>query len=156
MELKRDTLVIMCSGPQDMNKVFNFIQNDLELGKPGITFDLLSVPGDIHSLNNANSILFIEYLKALNGWITFLVEKHNIKRIIIIDHSDCAWFKRIAEIKINKHTLKEGLTEQSKQFIKTSTALKYNVSVCVYEVAVEIYEMNILENDEIKFEKIEI
>ncbi len=154
MKPKRDTLVIMCSGPQDMNAFLNFTQSDsgLGLGKEGITFDLLAIPGCVHSLNKSNSILFVEYLRALEGWINFLVNEHKIKRIILIDHPDCAWFEKLTEIRLDKEMLKERLEEQSREFIQTSKALKFKF----HEIIVESYKMYILEGDDIRFEKIEI
>lgn len=90
--MAKDTLIIMCSGIGFIQKVLEFIHQDLKLADTD--YDLLAVPGGAHSLGI--TAFLPKFRWALEHWIKFLVQEHQIKRVIIIDHKNCAWFDKLA------------------------------------------------------------
>lgn len=81
------TLVVTCSS----NAFFPYVREFLErhLGLPEGSYDYLSVPG------GPQFLLLTEYLPkfawAGGRWLKFLVERHRLKRAVLITHEDCAW-----------------------------------------------------------------
>lgn len=57
----------------------------------GENYDLLSLPG------GAQALALVEYLPkfawAVWKWIHFLIDQHGLKRVILIAHQDCGWYK---------------------------------------------------------------
>jgi hypothetical protein len=68
-----------------LNRVLNLNEN----------YDLLALPG------GAQALSLFEYLPkfAWAGWkwFRFLVEAHGLKRIILIAHQDCGWYKSLPD-----------------------------------------------------------
>ncbi len=82
------TLVLTCSSNAFYPYVREFLEKFLQL--PEGTYDYLSVPG------GPQFLMLTEYLPkfawAGQRWVKFLVEKHRLKKIILITHEDCAWY----------------------------------------------------------------
>lgn len=94
---KADTLVIHCSTHNFRIFFTEFLTQHLKLA----AYDLLAVPGGIQVLT---LIHFMPKVASMaRKWVEFLVEKHGIKRIVIIGHEDCAWYRdfRFGPIHIN-------------------------------------------------------
>jgi len=81
------TLVITCSSNAFAPVTREFLERHLEL--PEGTYDHLALPG------GPQFLLLTEYLPkfawAGHRWVKFLVEKHRLKRVVLVTHEDCAW-----------------------------------------------------------------
>jgi hypothetical protein len=81
------TLVITCSSNAFAPVIREFLERRLEL--PEGTYDHLAVPG------GPQFLLLTEYLPkfawAGHRWVKFLVEKHRLKRVVLVTHEGCAW-----------------------------------------------------------------
>jgi hypothetical protein len=81
------TLVVTCTSNAYVPVVREFLER--HRGLPEGTYDWLAVPGGPHFL------LLTEYLPkfawAGHRWVKFLVERHRLKRAILVTHEDCAW-----------------------------------------------------------------
>lgn len=81
-------LVISCSS----NAFYPFLREFLEnaLGLAEGSFDVLLVPG------GAQFLLLSDYLPKFawvgRKWISFLVERHGLSRVVVVAHDDCAWY----------------------------------------------------------------
>jgi len=81
-------LVISCSS----NAFYPFLREFLEkaLGLAEGSFDVLLVPG------GGQFLLLADYLPkfawAGRKWISFLVERHRLSRVVVVAHDDCAWY----------------------------------------------------------------
>ncbi|MBZ5513890.1 MAG: hypothetical protein LAN62_03415 [Acidobacteriia bacterium] len=87
---RADTLVVYCSDSRIQAAVQEFLASSLNLGG---SYDVLAIPGGPQSLT------LIEYLPklswALGKWLRFLVDAHELKRIVLIAHQDCGWYKQL-------------------------------------------------------------
>ena len=83
-----DALVVHCSDHRFQAGHYEFLNHSLNLGE---NYDLLSLPGA------AQALALVEYLPkfAWAGWkwIRFLIDQHGLKRVILIAHQDCGWYK---------------------------------------------------------------
>ena len=83
-----DALVVHCSDHRFQAGHHEFLNLALKLGE---NYDLLSLPG------GAQALALVEYLPkfAWAGWkwIHFLIDQHGLKRVILIAHQDCGWYK---------------------------------------------------------------
>jgi hypothetical protein len=86
---KKDTLVVTCSGTGCTHEVVKFLERAYELKE--YDYDILAIPGSIHSLGTA-SIATRPFKDAIDFFIRFLFESHQLTRIIVIDHDECTWF----------------------------------------------------------------
>jgi hypothetical protein len=81
------TLVVTCTSHAYSPYVREFLTQHLSLAEG--TYDALSVPGGPHFL------LLTEYLPkfawAGRRWLKFLVERHRLKRAVLVTHEGCAW-----------------------------------------------------------------
>jgi hypothetical protein len=85
-----EVLVLRCSDHRFQAGYDEFLNERLKLAS---NYDLLAIPGGPQSLTLA------EYLPkfAWAGWrwFRFLLEKHAPKRIVLIAHQDCGWYKKL-------------------------------------------------------------
>lgn len=82
-----DTLVVHCSDPRFQEAFRTFAKE--ELGLP--SYDSLVVPGASQLLTFADSLP--KFAQALFRPLKFLVKGHSLKRVVVIMHEDCAWYK---------------------------------------------------------------
>ena len=89
MAAETDTLVVHCSDHRLANGCQKFVEEELKVP----VYDLVSVPGGPQFLR------VLEYLPkftwAGRRWLRFLVESHHIRRVILIAHLDCGWYKHL-------------------------------------------------------------
>ncbi|HXX46124.1 MAG TPA: carbonic anhydrase [Candidatus Acidoferrales bacterium] len=83
-----DTLAIHCGDYRFQTAFQEFLNQTLELAG---NYDLLVIPGGPLSLT------LFEYLPkfqwAMSKWLRFFAEQHNIHRLILIQHQDCAFYR---------------------------------------------------------------
>jgi hypothetical protein len=120
-------LVVHC-GDHRFQAAFNeFLNKDLGLGG---SYDLIAVPGGPQALTLA------EYLPKFSWaswrWFRFFVENHEISRLILIQHQDCAWYKSLP---LHLHSSPEPRQRQEEDLRRIGQALKKDFP----EVRAELY-----------------
>lgn len=85
-----EALVIHCSDPRFQTAFRRFASEELGLKN----YAPLIIGGAIHPFGAEE--FFPKNLKVLWGQIQFFIEHANIKRVIIINHEDCLWYKTMA------------------------------------------------------------
>jgi hypothetical protein len=90
-KLKRgetEILVIHCGDYRFQAAFHEFLNGGLKLNE---NYDLMVIPGGPLSLT------LFEYLPKFSWvswkWLRFFVERHGIRRLILIQHQDCAWYQ---------------------------------------------------------------
>ena len=84
-----DALVIHCSDPRFQKHFHEFLRTHLGLD----TYGLLAVPGGTQFLT------MVDYLPKFSWvgwrWVKFLVDLSRPRRLILIAHDDCRWYKDV-------------------------------------------------------------
>ena len=122
-----EALVVHC-GDHRFQAAFNeFLNKDLGLGG---NYDRIVVPGGPQSLTLA------EYLPKFSWaswrWFRFFVENHEIGRLILIQHQDCAWYKSLP---LYLHSSPEPRQRQEEDLRRIRQVLKKDFP----EVKTELY-----------------
>jgi hypothetical protein len=85
-----EVLAIHCSDHRFQAGFYAFLNLKLGLEE---NYDLLVLPGGPQCLT------LVEYLPKFSWagwkWFRFLVESHNLRRLILIQHQDCGWYKEL-------------------------------------------------------------
>ena len=85
-----EVLVILCSDHRFQAGFYEFLNLHLNLDE---NYDLMAIPGGPQSLT------LVEYLPkfawASWKWFRFLVEQHGLKKLVLIAHQDCVWYKSL-------------------------------------------------------------
>lgn len=85
-----DTLVVHCSDHRYQLVVFEFLNKGLELNG---NYELLALPG------GPQCMTLVEYMPkfswVLTRWVRHLVDSLELKRMILIAHQDCGWYKQL-------------------------------------------------------------
>src|SRR5215471_5651503 len=85
-----DVLIVHCGDHRFQAALYDFLNRALNLNG---NYDLLVIPGGPQSLT------LVEYLPKFSWaswrWFRFFVENHDIRRLILIQHQDCAWYKSL-------------------------------------------------------------
>ncbi len=85
-----DTLVVYCSDHRLLAGIHEFLDDGLRLNH---NYDLLAIPGGPQSLT------LVEYLPKFSWagwkWFRYLVDTHELKRLVLIAHQDCKWYNSI-------------------------------------------------------------
>jgi hypothetical protein len=85
-----EVLVVHCSDHRFQAGIREFLDQGLKLNE---NYDLLIMPGGPQCLT------LVEYLPkfawAGGRWFRYLVENHELKRLILIAHQDCGWYKSL-------------------------------------------------------------
>ncbi len=85
-----DALVIHCSDHRFQAGIREFLDLGLKLHE---NYDFLIIPGGPQCLT------LVEYLPkfawAGGRWFRYLVEHHELNRLILIAHEDCSWYKSL-------------------------------------------------------------
>ena len=137
-----DVLVVHCSDHRFQAGHYEFLNHALNLGE---NYDLLSIPG------GAQALALVEYLPkfAWAGWkwIRFLVEHHELTRVILIAHQDCGWYKFLPDF---LHSMADPRAKQEDDLRRIREMLiKEN-----RELKVEFYYAAFDAGDHIKMEEI--
>lgn len=136
----KDTLIIMCSGTGFTSKALAFLEK--QIGEH-TDYDILAIPGGIHSL--CLTAFLPKYKWAINHWVKFLMETHNLKRIIALDHDDCAWFKKLS--------ISEPAVMGKNQNYSLDLAREALLSLLPDGITLEVWRAYD-ENGKVKFEKV--
>ncbi len=83
-----EVLVIHCGDYRFQGAFHEFLNQTLNLKG---NYDLMVIPGGPVSL--ALSEPEPQFSSSSWKWFRFFVERHGIRRLILIQHQDCAWYK---------------------------------------------------------------
>jgi hypothetical protein len=129
-KLKRgdtEVLVVHCGDYRFQGAFYEFLNHALNLNEK---YDLMVIPG------GPQSLALLEYLPKFSWaswrWFRFLVEKHGIRRLILIQHQDCAWYKTMP---LHLHTSPELRERQEQDLTRVTATLKKDFP----GVTVELY-----------------
>jgi hypothetical protein len=86
-----DTLAIHCGDFRFQQAFHEFLTTTLKLGE---AYDLMVLPGGPLSLTHQLS--HSEDTRSARKWARFFVENHGIKRVVLIQHQDCAWYQSMS------------------------------------------------------------
>jgi hypothetical protein len=137
-----EVLVVHCSDHRFQAGIREFLDRGLALGE---NYDLLIVPGGPQCLT------LVEYLPkfawASTKWFRFLVENHELKRLILIAHQDCGWYKSLPahlhSSVVPRHRQEEDLRRAHRALMKTFP-----------ELGIELYYAGWDSNDRLTVEPI--
>ena len=124
---RTDALVVHCSDHRFQAGHYEFLNRVLNLKE---NYDLLVLPG------GAQALSLLDYLPkfawASWKWFHFLVDAHGLKRIILIAHQDCGWYKSLPDF---LHSTSEPRLKQEEDLRRIrQMLLKENP-----ELSVELY-----------------
>ncbi|MFB3924272.1 MAG: hypothetical protein ACE145_21330 [Terriglobia bacterium] len=110
-----DVLVVHCSDHRFVAGLQDFLNQGLNLRS---NYDLLVLPGGPQCLT------LVEYLPKFSWagmkWFRFLVDAHELKRLILIAHQDCGWYK---ELPLHLHTTSDPRRRQEEDLHRARTVL---------------------------------
>ena len=109
-------LVVHCGDHRFQAAFQEFLNRHLGLG---FNYDLLVIPGGPQSLT------LVEYLPKFSWaswrWFRFFIENHEIQRLILIQHQDCAWYKSLP---LHLHSSPEPRGRQEEDLRKLAQAVR--------------------------------
>ena len=118
-KLKRgetEVLVVHCGDYRFQGAFYEFLNRSLSLNE---NYDLMVIPGGPLSLT------LFEYLPKFSWsswkWFRFFVERHGIKRLILIQHQDCAWYQTMP---LHLHASPELRQRQEQDLGRVTSTLK--------------------------------
>ena len=126
-ETDAEVLAIHCSDHRFQAGFYEFLNLKLNLDE---NYDLLVLPGGPQCLT------LVEYLPKFSWagwkWFRFLVDAHDLKRLILIQHQDCGWYK---ELPLHLHSSPEPRQRQEEDLRRARAALAKERP----ELSVELY-----------------
>ena len=109
-------LVVHCGDHRFQAAFQEFLNRNLGLAG---NYDLIVIPGGPQSLT------LVEYLPKFSWaswrWLRFFIENHEITRLILIQHRDCAWYKSLP---LHLHVSAEPRQRQEEDLRKLAQALR--------------------------------
>ena len=122
-----DVLAIHCGDYRFQAAFQEFLNGALNLDG---NYDLLVIPGGPLSLT------LFEYLPKFNWaswkWVRFFADQHKIRRLILIQHQDCAFYKTMP---LHLHASPEPRQRQEQDLRRVKEAMKRDLP----QLAVELY-----------------
>ena len=122
-----DVLVVHCSDHRFQAGLYEFLNRGLNLEE---NYDLLVIPGGPQCLT------LVEYLPKFSWaswkWFRFLVEAHSLKRMILIAHQDCGWYK---ELPFHLHASSDPRSRQEEDLRR----VRHTLTKEFPELEVELY-----------------
>ena len=110
-----EVLAVHCSDYRFQAGFYEFLNLTLKLDE---NYDLLVLPGGPQCLT------FVEYLPKFSWagwkWFRYLVDMHELNRLILIQHQDCQWYRSLP---LHLHTSSEPRGRQEEDLRRARTAL---------------------------------
>jgi hypothetical protein len=132
--------VIHCGDYRFQGAFYEFLNRNLNLNE---NYDLIVIPGGPQSLS------LVEYLPKFSWsswkWFRFFVEKHGIRRLILIQHQDCAWYQTMPA---HLHASSDLRERQEQDLGRITNALKKDFP----DLSVELYYAGWDAEDRITFD----
>jgi len=114
-EPNTEVLAVHCSDYRFQAGYQEFLNNQLNLDG---NYDLLVIPGGPQCLT------LVEYLPKFSWsgwkWFRFLVDAHDLQRLILIQHQDCVWYRSIP---LHLHSSPEPRARQEEDLRRARRAL---------------------------------
>jgi hypothetical protein len=114
-QMDAEVLAVYCSDHRFQEGFHEFLNLTLHLDQ---NYDLLVLPGGPQCLT------LVEYLPkfawASWKWFRFLVEAHGLKRLILLQHQDCGWYK---ELPLHLHSSANPRQRQEEDLRRARAAL---------------------------------
>jgi hypothetical protein len=129
-KLKRahtEVLVIHCGDYRFQGAFHEFLNQTLKLNE---NYDLMVIPGGPQSL--ALSKYLPKFSWSAGKWFRFFMDNHAIRRIILIQHQDCAWYQALPP---HLHASPEPRQRQEQDLGRIAIALKKDFP----DLKVELY-----------------
>lgn len=137
-----DVLVVHCSDHRFQAGLYEFLNLKLNLNE---NYDLLVLPGGPQCLT------LVEYLPKFSWagwkWFRFLVDAHHLKRLILIQHQDCGWYK---ELPFHLHSSTEPRLRQEEDLRRARHVLATEHP----QLSVELYYAGWDSNDQVTIETV--
>lgn len=122
-----EVLVVHCSDHRFQAGIREFLNRGLNLGE---NYDLLIIPGGPQCLT------LVEYLPKFSWagtrWFRYLLENHDLKRLILIAHQDCGWYKSLP---LHLHSSRNPRERQEEDLRRAHRSLMKDFS----ELQIELY-----------------
>jgi hypothetical protein len=122
-----EVLVIHCGDYRFQGAFYEFLNHSLNLNE---NYDLMVIPGGPLSLT------LFEYLPKFSWstwkWFRFFVQKHGIRRVILIQHQDCRWYQTMP---LHLHASPELRQRQEQDLGRITSTLKRDFP----DLKVELY-----------------
>jgi hypothetical protein len=122
-----DVLAIYCGDYRFQSAFQEFLNRSLNLDG---NYDLMVIPGGPLSLT------LFEYLPKFNWaswkWVHFFADQHKIRRLILIQHQDCAFYKTMPA---HLHASPEPRQRQEQDLRRVKETMKRDLP----QLAVELY-----------------
>jgi len=122
-----EVLVIHCGDYRFQGAFYEFLNRNLNLNE---NYDLMVIPG------GPLSFTLFEYLPKYSWaswkWFRFFVERHGIRRLILIQHQDCGWYKTMP---LHLHHSTEPRERQEQDLERVTNTLKRDFP----DLRVELY-----------------
>ena len=139
-----DVLAIHCSDHRFQAGFAEFLDQKLNLGE---NYDLLAIPGGPQCLT------LVEYLPKFSWagwrWFRFLVEAHDLRRLILIQHQDCGWYR---ELPLHLHSSTSPRERQEQDLRRARAALAKERP----ELGIELYYAGWDASDHITFDAVSV
>ncbi|HEV2351730.1 MAG TPA: hypothetical protein VG028_18010 [Terriglobia bacterium] len=137
-----EVLVVHCSDHRFQAGIREFLDRGLNLGE---NYDLLIIPGGPQCLT------LVEYLPKFSWvggrWFRYLVENHELKRLILIAHQDCGWYKSLP---LHLHSSNIARDRQDEDLRRAYRSLMKDFS----ELHIELYYAGWDDGDHVMVESI--
>jgi hypothetical protein len=137
-----EVLVVHCSDHRFQAGIREFLNRGLNLGE---NYDLLIIPGGPQCLT------LVEYLPkfawAGSKWFRFLIENHELKRLILIAHQDCGWYENLP---VHLHSSAKPRERQEEDLRRAHRALMRDFP----EISVELYYAGWTPEDQVTVEPV--
>jgi len=137
-----EVLVVHCSDHRFQAGIHEFLNQGLKLGE---NYDLLVIPGGPQYLT------LVEYIPkfawASGRWFRYLVEQHELKRLVLIAHQDCGWYKSLP---LHLHSSPEPRDRQEEDLRRAHRWLAQEFP----EIHTELYYAGWDANDQVTVEPI--
>lgn len=137
-----EVLVVHCSDHRFQAGMREFLNEGLKLGE---NYDLLALPGGPQCLT------LVEYLPkfawASGRWFRFLVENHELNRLVLLAHQDCGWYKSLP---LHLHSSAEPRQRQEEDLRRAHRSLMREFP----HLQVELYYAGWDANDQVTVEPV--
>lgn len=132
-----EVLVVHCSDHRFQAGIRDFLDRGLKLGE---NYDLFIMPGGPQCLT------LVEYLPKFawvgGKWFRYLVENHELKRLILIAHQDCGWYESLP---LHLHSSAKPRERQEEDLRRARRSLMKEFP----EIVVELYYAGWDDNDKV-------
>lgn len=122
-----EVLVVHCSDHRFQAGIRDFLDRGLKLGE---NYDLFIMPGGPQCLT------LVEYLPKFSWvggkWFRYLVDNHELKRLILIAHQDCGWYETLP---LHLHSSAKPRDRQEEDLRRARSSLMKEFP----EIVVELY-----------------